>query len=58
MSSPLILEVMVQLSAIFITFLNQIRAKVGVVGIHENSTVGGSRSNRDDVTRFQVENTG
>ena len=43
--------------AIFIRFLNQIRAKVGVVGIHVNFTVSGSRSKRDDVTRFQVKNT-
>ena len=60
MSSPLILEVMVMVITryIFIRFLNQIRAKVGVVGIHVNFTVGVSRSKRDDVTRFQVENTG
>ena len=41
----------------FITFLNQIRAKVGVDGIHVNCTVVVSRNQRDDVTRFQVENT-
>ena len=43
--------------AIFIRFLNQIRSKVGVVGIHENFTVSESRSKRYDVTRFQVKNT-
>ena len=49
---------MVQLSSDIRQILNQIRSKVGVVGIHVNFTVGVSRNKRDDVTRFQVENTG
>ena len=36
-------------------FLNQIRAKVGVNAPHENFGVVVSRSDRDDVTSFQVE---
>ena len=39
-------------------FLNQICAKVGVDSIHEKFTVVESRTKRDDVTRFQVKNTG
>ena len=35
-------------------FLNQIRAKVGVNAPHENFGVVVSRSDRDDVTSFQV----
>ena len=49
---------MVQLSSDIHQILNQIRSKVGVVGIHVNFTVGVSRNKRDDVTRFQVKNTG
>ena len=48
---------MVQLSSDIRQILNQIRAKVGVVGRHVNFTVVVLRSNRDDVTRFQDENT-
>ena len=47
-----------QLSSDIRQILNQIRAKVGVVGRHVNFTVVVFRSNRDDVTRFQDENTG
>ena len=57
-NSTFILEVMVQLSSDIHQILNQIRSKVGVVGIHGNFTVGVTRSKHDDVTRFQVENTG
>lgn len=39
-------------------FLNQICAKVGVEAPHIKFTVVVSRSKRDHVTRFQVENTG
>ena len=42
---------------ILIRFLNQIRAKVGVMGSHVDCAVV-FQSKRDDVTRFQVENTG
>ena len=40
-----------------IKFLNQIRAKVGMNGSHIKLAVN-SRHNGDDVTSFQVENTG
>ena len=43
--------------AIFIRFLNQVRAKVGVMVRHVNYAVV-FQSKRDNVTRFQVENTG
>ena len=46
---------MVQLP--LIKFLNQIRAKVGMNGSHIKLAVN-SRCNGDDVTCFQVENTG
>ena len=39
-------------------FLNQICAKVGVEAPHIKFTVVVSRSKRDHVTKFQVENTG
>ena len=40
-----------------IRFLNQIRAKVGALAIHVNYAVV-FQSKRDNVTSFQVENTG
>ena len=40
-----------------IRFLNQIRAKVGAMAIHVNYAVV-FQSKRDNVTSFQVENTG
>ena len=40
-----------------ITFLNQIRANVGVMVCHVNYAVV-FQSKRDNVTSFQVENTG
>ena len=46
---------MVQLP--LIKFLNRIRAKVGMNGSHKKFAVN-SRCNGDDVTCFQVENTG
>ena len=42
---------------ILITFLNQIRANVGVMVCHVNYAVV-FQSKRDNVTSFQVENTG
>ena len=51
----LIVKVMVQLP--LIKFLNQIRAKVGMNGSHIKLD-GTRRCNGDEVTCFQVENTG
>ena len=51
---------MVQLqlcNAIILRFLNQVGAEVGVSGCHLNFTVVVTRSNCDDITRFQVKNT-